>query len=359
MTKKTKPPAKKAKNSGSMGRVLFYSVALLVAFSAVAVVLFETKAGQELVAKVRGKESVTSRATTHAKPEKTETKPSVGDIHKDGDDSKTAEHSESASQTQNSDNVVRSDTSAKSSDANEAKSSDSSNDIRENNDAQRESMAGDSVPETGSKNAEDSHVNTEHSQIDENTANMDSGESKEEWEKIDEQIDEDEPVEEEEKPVEEIDIPVVEMEKPDVEQDKPVEVSTEEHGKPEEPVLEEPEERQTEVGDGRFLEEGEMPEMEEEGEKMDGTEENAPEVKEQEEVNDGELPDEEIINVGDSLEELERERTTAKQKMREEKKQEEERYEPIPEPEGPPIDQSPVNARRGLRGDYGGKGKLL
>ncbi|XP_046857487.1 protein Red-like [Xenia sp. Carnegie-2017] len=56
--------------------------------------------------------------------------------------------------------------------------------------------------------------------------------------------------------------------------------------------------------------------------------------------------DEENISVGDSLLDLEKQRKINK---------DEKKYEPITEPEGPPIDQSPVHVQRGLRGDYGGK----
>ena len=53
--KKKRNSSKKAEASfGSMGRVLFFSLALVIACCAVVVVLFETEAGQEFVAKVRG-----------------------------------------------------------------------------------------------------------------------------------------------------------------------------------------------------------------------------------------------------------------------------------------------------------------
>ena len=347
MTKKTKSPAKKVKNTGSMGRVLFYSVALIVACCAVVVVLYETEAGQELVAKVRGKESSSSRASTSAKAKETESKHSESKPNDAADNSKSTERSESASENAESVSSSDKDTSAKASDnVNDPKHSDSTNDdIRESNDAQQENMASESVPETGSENAGD-YANEGDSQMHETASNMDSGEDKEEWENIDEKIDGDEPVEEQEKPVEKMDIPVVEMEKPDVEQEQPVEGETEEHEQPDEPVFVEPEVGQTEEGEG-----GEMDRNDEQDEKMDETETGP------EEVNGGEMGEEETINVGDSLEALERERKEGrKEEKKVEKLKEGERYEPIVEPEGPPIDQSPVNARRGLRGDYGGKG---
>lgn len=357
----SKKGANKAKNNGGMGRVVFYSIALIVACCAVAVVLFETEAGQKIVAKVRGKESSNSRTNTRANVKNTEAKQTEGKANQPSSDSEKTKQAESAFPRE--ENVLNSDTSAKPSDnSNDAKSDEPKHDgIKEDAGVQEESVASEPVVESvGELGGE---TNEADIPMDESTSNVDSGgpnEENEEWEKLVEEMDRDEPVEEQEKPIEEDekpieeqDIPVVKMEKPDaeegkpdVEQEKPVEAQNEEHEKP--------------------VEKPEKPDNEPDKEGDDLNEKHETEVEIEEVVDEkvkeedgSETEEEESLRVGDSLGDLEKERTAENNQAKEEKRVQEERYEPISEPEGPPIDQSPVNARRGLRGDYGGKGTVF
>lgn len=372
MTKKenkgNKPTAKKAKNSSGMGRVVFYSIALIVACCAVAVVLFETETGQKLVAKVRGKESSNSRSSTRAHVKNTARKQPEVQQSQAGGESKKTNQAESALPREES--VLNKDTSARPS----AKSNDAKRDESKQEDIGEESVAGESGFESAGEREAD-HGNEADIQMDESTLNMDSGEPNEEndeWEKLVEEMNRDEPVkeqekpiEEQEKPIEEQDIPVVKMEKPTMEQEEPVEGQRVEQ----EIVIEEPEpndERGKGEGDLReemdTKEDGKTEETEQHRvDKIHEHEERKEEVVE-EKVNeeDGdETGEEESLSVGDSLAELEKVRAEENMQAKKEKRIQEERYEPISEPEGPPIDLSPVNARRGLRGDYGGKGTVF
>ena len=370
MTKKenkaNKPTAKKAKNSSGMGRAVFYSIALIVACCAVAVVLFETETGQKLVAKVRGRESSNSRSSTRAHVKNTARKQPEAQQSQAGGESKKTNQAESALPREES--VLNKDTSAKPS----AKSNDAKRDESKQEDIGEESVAGESGFESAGEREGD-HGNEADIQMDESTLNMDSGEPTEEndeWEKLVEEMNRDEPVkeeekpiEEQEKPIEEQDIPVVKMEKPNMEQEKPVEGQREEQ----EIIIEEPEK----PNDKRDKEGGNLQEemdSKEDGkteqhgvDEIDEHEERKKEVVE-EKVNEevgGETGEEESLSVGDSLAELEKVRAEENMQAKKEKRIQEERYEPISEPEGPPMDLSPVNARRGLRGDYGGKGTVF
>lgn len=353
MKKKPRHPAKKANSFGSMGRILFYSVALIVACFAVAVVLFKTEAGREIVAKVRGRRTSSTRAG--AKPTFSESKQSEGKTNKDSVETKKEEQAKTDESALPREDSVLKDTSAKQSDnAHEAQNSESRND-RESNDARQENTASESTSET-----ENTRQYEEKTRVDETTSNTVSGNSnneKEAWKILDEDEQErDKPVEEQDKPVKVQDTPVEEQDKsvedankPDQEQHKLVEEKdkpVEEQDKPaEEPIFRENFESEFENDVGQKeaggKEEHEFFEEKEMKEEHDGKVDES----------GGKMEEDETIKVGDSLAELEKQRTKERQIK-------EERYDPIPEPEGPPIDQSPVNARRGLRGDYGGKGNM-
>lgn len=373
MTKKPRPPTKKANSFSSMGRILFYSVALIVACFAVAVVLFETEAGREIVAKVRGRRTSSTRAG--AKPTFSESKQSEGKTNKDSVETKKEEQAKSDESALPREDSVLKDTSAKQRDnAHEAQSSESRND-RESNDARQENTASESTRETAKENTRQHEEKTRVDETTSNTVSGDSNNEKEAWEILDgDEQERDKPVEEQDKPVEVQDTPVEEQDKsvedankPDQEQHKPVEEKdkpVEEPYKPvEEPVFKENFESETDVGQkevGGKEEEHEFSEEKEMKEEHDGKVDESLEKQQEEksdkkdveqEVDGGKMEEDETIKVGDSLAELERQRTKERQIK-------EERYDPIPEPEGPPIDQSPVNARRGLRGDYGGKGNM-
>ena len=373
MTKKeskaNKPTAKKEKNSNGMGRVVFYSIALIVACCAVAVVLFETETGQKLVAKVRGKESSNTRSSTRAHVKNTARKQPEAQQSQAGGESKKTNQAESALPRDGS--VLSKDTSAKPT----AKSNDAKRDESKQEDIGEESVAGESGFQSAGEREGD-HGNEADIQMDESTLNMDSGEPTEnndEWEKLVEEMNRDEPVkeqekpiEEQEKPIEEQDIPVVKMEKPNMTQEEPIEGQREEK----EIIIEKPEkpndERDKEGGDLQeeidLKEDGKTEKTEQHGvDEIHEHEERKEEVVE-EKVNEedgGETGEEESLSVGDSLAELEKVRAEENMQAKKEKRIQEERYEPISEPEGPPIDLSPVNARRGLRGDYGGKGTVF
>ena len=377
MTKKARSPVKKANSVGSMGRILFYSVALIVACCAVAVVLFETEAGQELVAKVRGKEAKNTRADAKAKF--TEAKPSEGKEKEESVGTQRKEQEKPAeSVLPRAESVLNSerDTSANRNNPHETSSGESRNE-----EANLENVAEESKTEAANDREIPSEVDPHTDEAASNTVSGDSNKENEKWETIDEGIDEDEPavkhdepvveqekpvqeqdapVPEQEKPLQEQDTPVAEQEKPIQEQDVPVvelEKAVEGQGKPnDEPVLNEPESEKKLQPD----------EMNSDDQNVGETEQVArEEVKESEEkvnievndveeqVDDGKKEEKETIEVGDSLAELERQRNKERLFANEE------RYDPIPEPEGPPIDQSPVNARRGLRGDYGRKGTMI
>ncbi|WP_411027249.1 hypothetical protein, partial [Salmonella sp. s54925] len=80
----------------SMGRVLFYIIAIIVACCAVAVVLFETDAGLELVAKIRGGENSGTGESYEPKtqpPSETENK--IKDSTKDNIKTRTEESANS------------------------------------------------------------------------------------------------------------------------------------------------------------------------------------------------------------------------------------------------------------------------
>lgn len=362
MTKKARPPAKKANSFGSMGRILFYSVALIVACFAVAVVLFETEAGREIVAKVRGRRTSSTRAG--AKPTFSESKQSEGKTNKDSVETKKEDQAKSDESALPREDSVLKDTSAKQTDnAHEAQSSESRND-RESNDARQENTASESTRETAKENTRQHEEKTRVDETTSNTVSGDSNNEKEAWEILER----DKPVEEQDKPVEVQDTPVEEQDKsvedankPDKEQHKPVEEKDKPVEEPdklvEEPVFKESfaSASETDVGQKEVggKEEHEFSEEKEMKEEHDGKVDESLE-KQQEEKSDKKDVEQEVdetIKVGDSLAELEKQRTK-------ERHIKEERYDPIPEPEGPPIDQSPVNARRGLRGDYGGKGNM-
>lgn len=351
MKKKPRNPAKKANSFGSMGRILFYSVALIVACFAVAVVLFKTEAGREIVAKVRGRRTSSTRAG--AKPTFSESKQSEGKTNKDSVETKKEEQAKSGESGLPREDSVLKDTSAKPSDnAHEAQNSELRND-RVSNDARQENTASESTSQT-----ENTRQYEEKTRVDETTSNTVSGDSnneKEAWEILDgDEQERDKPAEEQDKPVEVQDTPVEEQDK-----------SVEDANKPDqEPVFKEnfESESETDVGqkevggkeEHEFSEEKNM--KEEQDGKVDESlekqqEENSDKKDVEREVDGGKMEEDETIKVGDSLAELEKQRTKERQIK-------EERYDPIPEPEGPPIDQSPVNARRGLRGDYGGKGNM-
>lgn len=332
MTKKLRPPAKKANTYGSMGRILFYSVALIVACFAVAVVLFKTEAGREIVAKVRGRRTSSTRAS--AKPTFSESKQSEGKTNKDSVETKKEEQAKSDESALPREDSVLKDTSAKQSDnAHEAQSSESRND-RESNEARQENTASESTSETAKENTRQYEEKTRVDETTSNTVSGDSNNEKEAWEIPDgDEQERDKPVEEQDKPVEE---PVF---KENSESEFETDVGQKEVGGKEEHEFSE-EKNMKEEQDGK---------VDESLEKQQ--EENSDKKDVEREVDGGKMEEDEAIKVGDSLAELEKQRTKERQIK-------EERYDPIPEPEGPPIDQSPVNARRGLRGDYGGKGNM-
>lgn len=348
MTKKPRSPAKKANSFGSMGRILFYSVALIVACCAVAVVLFETEAGLEIVAKVRGRRTPSTRAD--GKPTFSETRHSEGETNKDSVEAKKKEQTKSDESALPREGSVLKDTSAKPSDnTHEAQSSDSRND-RESNEARQESTASESTSETAKENTRQ----YEKPRVEETTSETVSGyptNEKETWEILNEdEQEQDKPVEEEDKPLEEPDKPV---EKPvfkeNFESESENDVGQKVGEKEEHEFSEEKEMNEEHHGKVGESEHSKSEEVDESVEQQQEGKSGNKDVKQ--EVDGGKMEEDETIKVGDSLAELEKQRTKEQQIK-------EERYDPIPEPEGPPIDQSPVNARRGLRGDYGGKGNM-
>lgn len=350
MKKKPRSPAKKANSFGSMGRILFYSVALIVACCAVAVVLFETEAGLEIVAKVRGRRTPSTRAD--GKPTFSETRHSEGETNKDSVEAKKKEQTKSDESALPREGSVLKDTSAKPSDnTHEAQSSDSRND-RESNEARQESTASEATSETAKENTRQYEEKPRVEETTSETVSGDSTNEKETWEILDEdELEQNKPVEGEDKPLEEPDKP---GEKPvfkeNFESESENDVGQKEVGKKEEHELSEEKEMNEE--DHAKVDEGEQSKSEEVDESVEQQQEEKSDNKDVgQEVDGSKMEEDETIKVGDSLAELEKQRTKEQQIK-------EERYDPIPEPEGPPIDQSPVNARRGLRGDYGGKGNM-
>lgn len=329
MTKKQKNPAKSSVSSKTdMVRILFYSGALIVACCAVAVVIFETNVGKDFLAKVRGKDSTFAE---HSKPDVKEEKLRSNDEGKRNkkvkQSVKTEQKSAHVGDSGSSDTLAKN---TKDGMKHETRNTikDDGKDTNKNIDVSTETLKQSDKYNDYTNNESKTVTSEESDYIDEvenEWEKMYDEFSKENLDKTQEKQDEKQDNEQEsfvkrqekEKPVHEKDTPMVDMETLAQEEDYHF-----------------VEENTSDVDEPTVVEN--IKEESKEGEK------NEKKEKKKEE-------DEENISVGDSLLDLEKQRKI---------NQDEKKYEPITEPEGPPIDQSPVHVQRGLRGDYGGKGRI-
>lgn len=334
---------------GSMGRILFFTLALVIACCAVAVVLFETDAGQEFVAKVRGDvesphgQDETGPSPSISREKKTEDFEGQGSEGKtenpanaaqgnvpDGDSPTPGTEKDTSSKV--AEDFKEGDRTVEDTSRNEGAASDE-NKVDEN--TEEETFMDERAAETSHEVERD--MENEGQKLDDEPAVGDvSG-------------NEDSKVEEEED--EEMRKTLEDLEQSDEEDNAEHSDSDAETFDAEEPVSEETRDHVSDpVDDSWLIEpsvEDEEPSVEDETPKQDH-ESQQNEEQPLDDIDEEQI-EEDTVSVGDSLTGLEEER------VEDMKQTEEEEEEPLPLPEGPPIDEYPRHARRGLRGDYGSK----
>ena len=348
-----------------MGRVLFFTLALVVACCAVAVVLFETQVGLDLVAKVRGdgysqpgniKEPKSSSSSSE------ERKNMEMNFARESSETRNEENAnpgEAAVPDGDQESGIDKDTSSKVAEhltvQQEGKTQDdelSREDIaRDENKVDKYAGEGKLTKESEAEIPKDeSHLTNDDTEPGDEPADdvvrgkqdlkqgEESNEEKEAWEYVDEKLNDEDNVEQ----------PDTGGDKTNVGQEQ-----VSEENRQDEPESYTGENSQQEE-ESKPLQE--MPsENEVEEQQMESRETALPE-NQVEEVDDitGAQEQEDTVSVGDNLAEFEEQRKEENQ----ESIKKEESSKPI-EPEGPPIDEYPRHARRGLRGDYGGKGNAI
>ena len=326
MTKKRSASKTKASFT-SMGRVLFYLVAITVACCGVAVVLFETDAGLELVASLRSGDK--------AGGAEAKTKPPVSTSEKKGSPEKHRTSESLPKQASAPDHNHERKPSAE--DANKPKDTSSiiaeqSNEEQQNKEATKnerhkepaesheEERSERIVEETTEQNERTSATDGDDNEESEATGGaettdsvgdpeFDSEKERELWESVDNQPGDNRGDQSNQ-----------------VDEDEAQQTNNEADDHNMESDEDDEEDRET---------------VEDRVDKEEGISEPGEEGEESEEYD---------MSVGDSW--VDNEKETFEQQQETEREQ----YETVEEPEGPPIDEYPRHARRGLRGDYGGRG---